>query len=308
MMKKYTGNVENRPGTSGRDFRGYFVPETIGEAVGLLAVEGEQLEIMAGGTDLLVEYYEHLYEVNGWLDLREISELQEIEIKENELEIGAMVTHRQLENSDIIKEHFPIISQAAAEVGSPQIRSRGTIGGNIVTGSPAGDLLIPLLAYQAELEVVDKEGKKRMPAEDFFVGPKETVIETDQLLSSIIIPLPEDGTLGSWIKVGRRKALAISIISLALVVQFDQEKRVKDIWACLGAVAPTPVKIKEVRDKMIGEKLSEIDNNQIGELVAENISPIDDIRGSLEYRNDTAKNMVVRALENLRSGGGGQCR
>ena len=308
MMKKYTGNVEHRPETSGRDFKGYFIPETIEEAVELLRDDGEQLEILAGGTDLLVEYYEHLYEVNGWLDLRGISELDKIEIKGDEIEIGAMVTHGQLEESDSVKEHLPLISQAAADVGSPQIRSRGTIGGNVVTASPAGDLLIPLLAYQAELEIVDNEGKMRIPAEDFFTGPKQTVLESDQLLSKIIIPLPADGTLGSWIKVGKRKALAISTVSLAFVVQLDQKKRVKDISACLGAVAPTPIEIKEVREKMVGEKLSDIDYEEIGSIVEDNISPIDDIRGTSEYRNNTAKNLTIKALKDLTSGGEGQCK
>ncbi|MBM7622496.1 FAD binding domain-containing protein [Sporohalobacter salinus] len=305
MMKEYIGNVKNRPGISGKDFKGYFVPETIKEAVELLADKGDELEILAGGTDLLVDYYEHLYEVSGWLDLRDISQLQEIKVKEDRMEIGAMVTHSQLVNSFKVKDHFPLISQAAEEVGSPQIRSRGTIGGNIVTGSPAGDLLPPLLAYQAELELVDKESKKRIAIEDFFIGPKETVIQSDQMLSKIIITLPQPGTLGSWIKIGKRKALAISTISLALVVRLDQQEQIQDIRACLGAVAPTPLEIEEVRDKMLGRKLSEIDFTEIGLLVAENISPIDDIRGTREYRKDIAKNLVITALKKLASGGEG---
>lgn len=305
MMKEYTGNVKNRPGTSGRDFRGYFVPETIEEAVEVLADEGDELEILAGGTDLLVDYYEHLYEVQSWLDLRRIAELQKIEVKEDQLELGAIVTHSQLEESPPVNEYFPLISQAAAEIGSPQIRSQGTIGGNIVTASPAGDLLPPLLAYQAELELIDKEGQHRVAAEDFFIGPKETVIKPDQLLSKIIIPLPEEGTLGSWVKIGKRKALAISTISLAFVIQLDQEEQVADIRACLGAVAPTPLEIEEVRDQMIDQKLSEIEWAEIGSIVAENISPIDDIRGTCEYRSEVANNLIIKTLENLTSGGEG---
>ena len=304
-MKKYTGNVENRPGTSGRDFKGYFVPETIEEVVEVLAEYGKELEVLAGGTDLLVDYYEHLYEVNCWLDLRDISELHNIEIKDGQMEIGAMVTHGELVESKEINKHFPLISQAAVEVGSPQIRSRGTIGGNIVTASPAGDLLPPLLAYQAELELVDKKGSKRIAVDDFFVAPKEKVLAPDQLLSKIIIPLPENETRGSWIKIGKRKALAISTICLALVVELDQAERITDIRACLGAVAPTPLEIKGIKERVMGEKISEIDFEELASIVADNISPIDDIRGTSEYRINVARNLIIRALKQLNSGGEG---
>ncbi len=298
-MKKYTENVVNRPEISGSDFKGYFVPETVEEALEVLVEKGDDIEILAGGTDLLVDYYQRLYEVPGWLDLRELTSLQKIEKKEDKIEIGAMVTHAQLENSEIIKNKLILIKEAAGEVGSPQIRSRGTIGGNIVTASPAGDLLPPLLAYNAQLELMSAKGREIIPAQDFFTGPKQTVIKDDQLLTKIIIPLPEKNTRGKFVKVGKRRALAISTLSLALLITVDKEQKVRGIKAALGAVAPTPLALSELTEKLKGEKLKEIDINEAAEIAVNNISPIDDIRGTKEYREDTVYSLMKQALEEL---------
>jgi len=200
-----------------------------------------------------------LYEVNGWLDLKNIKELKDIRINKNQMEIGAMVTHAQLEKSKDIKKYFPVLSQAASDIGSPQIRNRGTIGGNIVNASPAGDLLAPLMAYEAQFKLISVQGERIVPAEEFFIGPKKTIIEPAQLLTRIILPLPSERTYGSWNKIGKRKALIIATITLALVVEMAKDnKTVKDVRTCLGSVAPTPIEIKEIREKMIGKNFSQL--------------------------------------------------
>ena len=122
----------------------FFAPQKIEKALEILARYGKEIKVIAGGTDLLIQYYDRLYEVGSWLDLKNIKELKEVKINKNQMIIGAMVTHTQLEKSEDIKKYFPILSQAAADIGSPQIKNRGTIGGNIVNASPAGDLLAPL--------------------------------------------------------------------------------------------------------------------------------------------------------------------
>ncbi len=280
--------------------QGYFVPRKIEEALEILSGYGKEIKIIAGGTDLLIQYYDRLYEVNGWLDLKNIKELKDIRINKNQMEIGAMVTHTQLEKSEDIKKYFPILSQAAADIGSPQIRNRGTIGGNIVNASPAGDLLAPLMAYDAQFILLSIQGEKIISAEDFFLGPKKTILEPAQLLTRIILPLPSKRTYGCWIKIGKRKALIIATITLALVVEMDEDnKTVKDVRTCLGSVAPTPIEIKEIRKKMIGKNYSQLDFNQLGQIVENKISPIDDIRGTREYRKDVAKNIMINALEEI---------
>lgn len=280
----------------------FFAPRKIEEALEILSKYGKEIKVIAGGTDLLIQYYDRLYEVNGWLDLKNIKELKDIRINKNKIEIGAMVSHAQLEKSEDIKEYFPVLNQAAADIGSPQIRNRGTVGGNIVNASPAGDLLAPLMAYDAQFRLLSIQGEKIVPAEEFFTGPKKTILEPAQLLTQIILPLPSERTYGCWIKIGKRKALIIATITLALVVEMAEDnKTVKDVRTCLGSVAPTPIEIEEIREKMIGKKFSELDFNQLGQIVEDKISPIDDIRGTREYRKDVAKNIMINALKEIDS-------
>ena len=282
--------------------QGYFAPQQIEEVLEILSKHGKEIKVIAGGTDLLIQYYDRLYEVGSWLDLKNIKKLKDIRINKNQIEIGAMVTHTQLEKSEDIKKYFPVLSRAAADIGSPQIRNRGTIGGNIVNASPAGDLLAPLMAYDAQFKLFSIQKEVLIPAEEFFTGPKKTILEPAQLLTRIILPLPSKKTYGCWIKIGKRKALIIATITLALVVEMDEDnKTVEDVRTCLGYVAPTPIEIKEVREKMIGKKFSELDYNQLGQIVEDKISPIDDIRGTREYRKDVAKNIMINALEEIAS-------
>jgi len=280
----------------------FFAPQKIEEALEILSGYGKEIKIIAGGTDLLIQYYDRLYEVNGWLDLRNILELKEIKIHQNQMEIGAMVTHTQLEKSGEIKKYFPVLGKAAADIGSPQIRNRGTIGGNIVNASPAGDLLSPLMAYDAKFKLLSVQGEKKVSAEEFFIGPKKTILKPDQLLTRIILPLPEKMTYGCWIKIGKRKALAIATIILALVVKMAEDnKTIKDVRTCLGSVAPTPIEIKEIRKKMVGKNFNQLDFPELGRIVEDKIFPIDDIRGTREYRKDVAKNIMINALEEIDS-------
>ena len=282
--------------------QGYFAPQQIEEALEILTECGKKIKVIAGGTDLLIQYYDRLYEINNWLDLKNIKELKEVKINKNQMIIGAMITHTQLEKSEDIKKHFPVLSQAAADIGSPQIRNRGIIGGNIVNASPAGDLLAPLMAYDAQFKLLSTQGEVIVPAEEFFIGPKKTILEPAQLLAGIILPLPSERTFGCWIKIGKRKALIIATITLALVVEMAEDnKAVKEARTCLGSVAPTPIEIKEIREKMIGKKFNELDFNQLGQIVEDKISPIDDIRGTREYRKDVAKNIMINALEKIGS-------
>lgn len=278
----------------------YFAPRSVKEAIELLARYSRKIKIIAGGTDLLVQYYDRLCEVSTWLDLKNIKELKEIKIYQNQIEIGAMVTHTQLESSEDIKKYYPVLSHAAADIGSPQIKNRGTIGGNIVNASPAGDLLPPLMAYDAQFKLLSVQKEALILAEEFFIGPKKTILKPAQLLTQIILPLPSERTYGSWIKIGKRKALIIATITLALVVEMAEDnKTVKDVRTCLGSVAPTPIEIKEIRKKMIGKKFDQLDFAELGQIVEDKISPIDDIRGTREYRKDVAKEIMINALEEI---------
>jgi CO/xanthine dehydrogenase FAD-binding subunit len=313
-MEDFPQGLQNNKNFSGGDSKmhqrtvpcHYFAPRKIEEALEILSKYGEEIKVIAGGTDLLVQYYDRLYEIDSWLDLKNIEKLKEIKIFQNQMEIGAMVTHAQLENSEDIKKYFPVLSQAAADIGSPQIRNRGTIGGNIVNASPAGDLLAPLMAYKAKFKLLSGKDETLVPAENFFLGPKKTILKPDQLLTQTILPLPAEMTYGCWIKIGKRKALIIATITLALVVEMAEDnKTVKDVRTCLGSVAPTPIEIKEIRKKMVKKNFNQLDFTELGQIVEDKISPIDDIRGTREYRKDVAKEIMINALEEIDSACGG---
>jgi len=176
-----------------------------------------------------------------------------------------------------------------------------------VNASPAGDLLAPLMSYKAKFKLLSGKEETLIPAENFFLGPKETTLRPDQLLAQIILPFPKKNTYSCWIKIGKRKALIIATITLALVVEMDEDnKTVKDVRSCLGSVAPTPIEIKEIRNKMVGKKFNQLDFAELGQIVEDKISPIDDIRGTREYRKDVAKNIMINALEEIDSAFGGR--
>ncbi|POZ91233.1 FAD binding domain-containing protein [Petrotoga halophila] len=298
-MNNYEEKLKNKQETSGKDFKEYFSPSNIQDAVELLSEYGSDIRIIAGGTDILVEYFDKLYEIERWLDLKNIEQMKKIEVKNDVIEVGSLVTHAQIEKSDTIREYLPVLNAAAWDVGSPQIRNRGTIGGNICTSSPAGDLLAPLIAYDAIFRLVSKNNTRDITAEDFFVGPKRNVLQNDEILYKIIIPIPKKNSYGKWIKVGKRKALIISSITLAFVISFDNENRIEKVRCCLGSVAPTPISIKQIEKIMLNKKLSDIEYENIGRMVSENISPIDDIRGTKEYRREVAKRITINALEEI---------
>lgn len=299
-MNKSAYGLTNKQNFFEKNFPGYVAPQKIEEVLEILSKYGKEIKIIAGGTDLLVQYYDRLYEVSAWLDLKNIEELKEIKIDQNQIEIGAMATHTQLESSADIKRYYPVLSQAAADIGSPQIRNRGTIGGNIVNASPAGDLLPALIAYRAQFKLLFNKKEVLIPAENFFIGPKKTILKPEQLLSKIIIPIPEQNTYSSWIKIGKRKALIVATVSLALVLSMAEDNKIiKEVRVCLGSVAPTPFEIMEIREKMIGRQFNQLDFNELGQLVEDRISPIDDIRGTKEYRQDVTKNIMINALKKI---------
>jgi len=298
MMRKSPMKQENRQTISGADFKEYFQPENLQKALEIKAEYKEELKVAAGSTDLLVANYEKLHEIEYWLDLVKLDELKEIKVKDNKLHIGAMVTHLDLMDSDLIKDKLPVLAAAAEDVGSPQIRSRGTIGGNICTSSPAGDLLAPLLSYEASFKLQTKAGERIVKAEDFFTGPKRNLMEADELLTEIIIPMAENKREGAWIKVGRRKALVISTLTLAVVMEFEGEKIVK-AGVAMGSVAPTPVRLKGIEAVMIDQTLKDLDYKALGKEVKSSINPIDDLRGTKEYREDVAVDVMVRALNEI---------
>lgn len=277
----------------------YLAPESLNKALEYRSRYGYKAVVIAGGTDIMVDYFEKLPEVTSWLDLTKISALKNIEISREEIIIGSLVTHLEIARNEELKKYLPLLAAASSEVGSWQIQSRGTIGGNIVTSSPAGDTLAPLLAYQARFVLASTEGEREVAAEEFFVGPKDNIMEPQELLTKIIIPHPPENTISRWWKVGKRKAMIISSLTMALLLEVNKNDRIQSARAAYGAVAPTPLRLESLEEYLTDKDLQEVELKKAGNLAEEAISPISDIRGTEKYRRQVTRDITIEALREM---------
>jgi CO/xanthine dehydrogenase FAD-binding subunit len=270
----------------------YFAPTEVGEAVKVLAEHGEEAAILAGGTDLVAAL--NYYEINpgalvyiGGLGLDYIKE------EDDKLVIGAGTTGAQLIASDLLAEKFPVLVDAAKTHGSPAVRSTATIGGNLGTGSPAGDLIPPLMVMDAEVLLASAEGERVVAVQDFFTGPQETVCKAGELIVEIRVPLKPGKA--AFNKLGRRVAQTCALASATARLEMDG-KVCKDARIVLGSMAPTPLRCTEAEAMITGK---ELDEGLIAKCAAKAIgesSPIDDQRATAWYRKKAGKALVARAV------------
>ena len=270
----------------------YFAPNEIGKAVKLLAEHGEQAAILAGGTDLVAEL--NYYEVapSALLYIGGLG-LDYIKKEDGKLVIGAGTTAAQLLTSDLVAEHVGVLADAAKTHGSPAIRTAATIGGNLGTASPAGDLIPPLMVMDAEVLLVSAEGERVVALKDFFTGPGETVRAPSELIVEIHVPLLPGKA--AFEKIGRRKAQQCSIASTAVRLEMDGDV-CKDARIVLGSMAPVPLRCTEAEALITGKTL---DEGLIAKCAAKAISestPIDDQRATAWYRTKAGTALVARAL------------
>jgi len=261
-----------------------YSPTTVQEALEVLA---SGARVINGGTDVMVPINEGLESVDSWLNLRKIQSLQVIERMEKGIRIGAGVTFAAIETE--LRYVAPALAQAASTVGSRQIRNVATIGGNIATASPAGDSLLPLLAYDAEVELVGVRGARTLPLSQFFVGPKHTSRKADELLTSVTIR-DSQGTQ-HFAKVGTRNAMVISICSIC--VRIDRDRGIARLAA--GSVAPTPLLIPAAERLLLRRDGA----SELSRLVVDASSPISDHRAPAEYRRHALKILTERIHRKL---------
>ena len=261
----------------------YFEPATLDEAAALLA-EGAQA--LAGGTDLLVEMREHLRAVERVANIKKIPGIGSLSYDAREgLRIGALVTAREIELSKIVLQHYGSLAQSARDLGSIQVRNRATIVGNLCRASPSADTIPPLIADGAQVEIHGRA--KPLPLEDFFTGPGRTVLRAGELVTAIVVPPPPAGTRKVYIKHGRRKAMELATVGVA-VTRTPGEVRI-----ALGAVAPTVIRARAA------EKLYP-DIEKAAQAAAAECAPISNVRASADYRREMVRVLTRRALERVR--------
>lgn len=261
-----------------------------------------KVHILAGGTDLLVNLYKEsprLPDFDYLLDISNIQELKIINLISNFIEIGPLVTHSRLIHEPLIKNNFPVLVEAAYTIGSTQIRNRGTIGGNIVNASPAADLLPPLIALGAEVELTSRKGKRVSSLEKFLTGPYKTKLQANELLTKIKIPLLGDNYYTDFQKIGRRKALSIARLSLALVVKIDKEGIFQDTRVVPGSATPYPQSLPETEKAINGKSTFNIDVEEIGKITGKEMVSITGERWSTPYKKPTIAVLIKRALKKI---------
>lgn len=249
---------------------------------------------MAGGTDLLVRCRRQ--EPCEVALLEGIPGLDAIGRKEGLIRIGATATHATILDHPLVRKHLPMLTQAVASLGSPLIRNMGTMGGNIVTASPAGDCLPPLVALDAVVELASREGTRRLALSELLVGPGRTALGAGEIVLAVCIPPPPPTCLQHFEKVGRRDALAIAVASLAVLIARDAAGRVTEARIAVGSLAPTALRCRGGEALLLGRRLDRETLHALGQGLREVISPIDDIRATAAYRRQVAGNLPLRLL------------
>ncbi len=282
----------------------YHSAATLDEAISLLAEYGSRARVIAGGTDMLIEL-EHGKRpgVHVLIDISRAAEADAITLgTDGWISMGPLVTHNDAAISPLIQQHALPLALAAWEVGAPQIRNRATIAGNLITASPANDTITPLLALGAEVILRSLHGERRVPLSDFYTGLRQTVMAPDELLTGISFAAMTSQQRGTFIKLGLRRAQAISVVNVAVILRFEREI-VRGAAVTLGSVAPTVIRIPEAEAALIGQMLRPEVIREAALTAARVPTPIDDVRSTAEYRTEMIKVIVARALRALMPGG-----
>ena len=280
-------------------FERYLQPNSVAEAVEMLAANRGTARLIAGGTDLLLEMARgQRPEVDTLIDISRLDEVQRIERSGDRILIGAGVTHNEIVLSPVVAERALPLAQACWEVGSPQLRNRATVVGNLVTASPANDTITPLRALGATLEIASTAGKRVVDLADFHHGVRQIDLADDEIVTQLGVRAMTASERGIFVKLGLRKAQAISVIHLTLVLDFDGEEVISAAIA-LGSVAPTIIRAPEAEAFLQGRSLDMATITETAGLVAGLPTPIDDVRASAEYRKAELARMTIRGLEAL---------
>ncbi len=279
-------------------WQNYLQPGSLEEALELLQQLNGQARLIAGGTDVLVELQRGVKATKTLIDISTIHDLKYIRHEGEYLYLGALATHNDVVASEASVEHALPLAQACWEVGAPQIRTRATLAGNVVTASPANDTITPLMALDAKVVLVSMEGERVMPLHDFYSGVRRTLLKPDELLREIRVPAMTGNQRGLFLKLGLRRAQAISVINVALMLTFDGEQ-ISEARITLGCLAPTIVHASTAEVYLKGKTLDAAVCNEAGRLANEDVTPIDDIRGSARYRRATLAALVTQGLQRI---------
>lgn len=273
-------------------------PSSLADALNWLAREPGYWQPFAGGTDLMVLLESGKLPHKNYLNIWNIAELRGIEITDRHVTLGALTTYTEVQTNSILQAEFPMLCQAASETGGLAIQNRGTLGGNIVNASPAADSPPALLAYDAELELVSVGGARWVGYQGFHTGYKQTIMSPDELVSRIRLPRTTNGLRQYYRKVGTRKAQAISKVCLAACARVGDQS-IEDVRLAFGSIAPIPLRCINTESALRGARIDIAIIEKAKAELAREISPIDDIRSTRNYRLKVSVNLIDDFLNQL---------
>lgn len=278
----------------------HFEAKEILEACLLLSKYGERAKLIAGGTDLLVSMKKREVIPEYLIDIKGIRDLSYIQYQRGVLRIGAVTPLNDIEGFPIIQERFPILASACHQIGTPQIRNLGTIGGNLCNASPSADTAPALIGLGAKAKIMGLKGERTISLEEFFVGPGQSALQDSEILTEIIVPELPGLSRGEYLKLPARTTIDIAVVGVAVIVTFDpKDNKIGDIKIVLGAVAPTPVRAHKAEKIIIGKTVEGQLIEKAAQVAAEEARPISDIRGSAKYRREMVKVLTQRAIKQV---------
>jgi carbon-monoxide dehydrogenase medium subunit len=272
------------------------VPGSVDECLQILAKRGPDTKVVAGGTDLLPQLKNGVLKPGWVVDLSAVAELRTIsDAPDGRLRIGASVTARELELDARVRSRFPALAESAAMVGSVQVRNLATLGGNLCNAAPSADMAPPLLALDAEAVIAGPSGQRRVPMASFFLGVRRTVLAPGELLLEIVVPAQGAHSGGNYLRHTPRRELDIAVVGVASQITLAGGKCTAARIA-LAAVAPVPLRATDAEQALVGQPLTPQQIERAADLASGAARPIDDHRGSIEFRNHLVRVLTRRTL------------
>ena len=273
----------------------------LAEALVVLDERGQDVTLLAGGTDVMVQYLRGDIRPAVLLHIANVAELRRIDV-DGGTDVGSAVSHAQLGRSPEIRRFHPALAEAAATVGGIQTQNVGTIGGNIVNASPAADLAPALLVANASVTLASRSRRREMPLQDFLLGRRSTSREPDEIVTRVSLEKLPPRSGETYLKVGRRRAMEVAVVGVAVRLTFDLESRVSDARIAVCSAAPTPFRATEAERRLIGSALDAAAVAEASELLRVAASPIDDARATAAYRARVLPPLLVRAVDRCLAG------
>jgi len=282
----------------------FHAPSSLDEAFKLLETHRGDVKLLAGGTDLIPQMKMRRVEPGHIINLKRIPDLSGIKQHNGSLHIGALTRLIEIEKSKLIAEKVLLLTETVKAMASVQVRNLGTIGGNICNASPAADTAISLIALGAKAQIASSTGIRSVLIEDFFTGPSRTVMEYDEILTGISVPIKTENSGSSFIKIGR-VVLDLATVNAAVSLTLDGGL-IRNVRVAIGAVAPTPLRLMVVEDYLVGKSPSFEVFEAAGELASDTVKPISDVRSTAEYRKAVSKTIIMDTLDRASRHAGGQ--